>query len=396
MPRKKRTEKYAREEQQLDAVTMIPDEEPQAESVADAPADGAPVIAESADAPAEEGGAPVDSVIRIGETADGVKKLNGFDRFWIKVWSYIVTAFNAMANGVNFVIEKIFKKRVPNRYIIAVLATVIVILLMLLLTAPFKITVNDVEELEIYSNGLTPVYMRVGSDDQTGYSVYKWGYANKKGRIVIPCEYDNVTEFKHGVAFVNKIETAENGISENYWFLIDENGDLRGDVRIVADASGMIPVGEFGDDTKLAPVYVGGKYGYINTRGEMQITPTYDDAGEFIDGYARVRRGVTEYFIDKNDERLGDIGYEEVRDFCEGFAAVKQNDLWSFIDTDGDMLLSNKTQLVFDKVTDFNKGYALVKNGTTLSVIDKKGNFVVTGYTFNDLKIAEKFDTSWW
>ena len=41
-------------------------------------------------------------------------------------------------------------------------------------------------------------------------------------------------------------------------------------------------------------------------------------------------------------------------------------------------------------------GYALVKNGTTLSVIDQKGNFVISGYQFNDLKVAEKFDTSWW
>ena len=36
MPRKKRTEKYAREEQQLDAVTMIPDEEPQADDIKEA------------------------------------------------------------------------------------------------------------------------------------------------------------------------------------------------------------------------------------------------------------------------------------------------------------------------------------------------------------------------
>ena len=402
MPKKKKNDNIqdaaAQSEQ---TVTLIPDEEPA--PVDDVPAVAAPEVAEESAAPvavpSEEEGAPVDGVIRIGETAEGVKKLNGFDRFWIKVWSYVVSAFNAMARGINFVFEKIFKKRVPNRYIIAVLATIIVVLLMLLVTAPFKITVNDVEELELYNSGLTPVQQRVGTDPVSGYPVYKWGYSSETGRIVIECKYDNVTEFKHGVAFVNMVEENEEGIIEDYWYLIDDSGKRRGEIRIVADTSGAIPVGEFGDEVKLAPVYIGGKYGFMNTRGDMQISATYDDVGTFIDGYARVRKGGTEYFIDRNDKPLAGQDadpFQEVRDFCDGYAAVKKNNLWSFIDTHGDVLKSGDTQLVFDKVTDFTMGYALVKNGTTLSVIDQKGNFVISGYQFNDLKVAEKFDTSWW
>lgn len=389
MPRRKRSDSNSEQVEQT--VTLIPDEErTEKERIDDEPA-----VPEVRDMPEE---APVDSVIRIGEKAEGIRKLNGFDRFWIKIWSYIVSAFVAMANGINFVISKIFKKRIPNRYIIAVLAVVIIVLLMLLFTAPFKITVNDVEEMEIYSNGLTPVYMRTGDDATTGYPVYKWGYANEKGRVVIPCIYEDVTEFKHGVAFVNLVEEKDDGTVENYWCLIDTDGKRRGDMKIYysTELGDNLPVGEFGDEVKLAPVYAGGKYGYMNTRGEMQIKSQYAYAGEFVDGYARVRLGNSEYFINEDDEMLGDTAYEEVRDFCEGFAAVKQNDLWSFIDTNGEMLLSNKSQLVFDKVTDFKNGYALVRTGMTLSVIDQKGNFVVTGYTFNDLKIAERFDTSWW
>ena len=276
MPKKKKNERAQDIAQPEQAVTLIPDEERGQAPVDDVPAVAAPEVAEESAAPvavpSEEEGAPVDGVIRIGETAEGVKKLNGFDRFWIKVWSYIVSAFNAMARGINFVIEKIFKKRVPDRYIIAVLATIVVILLMLLVTAPFKITVNDVEEMQLYNSGLTPVQQRVGTDPVSGYPVYKWGYANESGRIVIDCRFDNVTEFKHGVAFVNVVEENEEGIIEDYWYLIDDGGDRRGEIRIVADTSGAIPVGEFGDEVKLAPVYIGGKYGFMNTRGDMQIS----------------------------------------------------------------------------------------------------------------------------
>ncbi len=390
MPGKKRKDKIQAEEQ---AVTLIPDED------AAAPVEEQPVKLDLPDDPptAEEEGAPVDSVIRIGETVEGAKKLNAFDRFWIKVWAIIVSAFTAMANGINFVIFKIFKKRIPDRYIIAVLATILIILLILLVSAPFKITVNAPDEMEIYPDGLTPVYTRVG-DSAAGYPLYKWGYADDKGKIVIECKYDDVTEFKHGVAFVNSVTTNDDGSVENYWMLIDTKGRQKGENRIYysTELGDKLPVGEFGDDVKLAPVYIGGKYAYMNTRGELQIQAIYDEAGVFKDGYARVRQGSSVYFINDNNEYLGNTGYDDARDFCEGMAAVKSNGLWMFIDTDGDRLKSNKSELVFDRVSDFTDGYALVRNGTTLSVIDKDGNFVVTGNTFNDLKIADKFDTSWW
>ena len=171
MPKKKKNDNIQDAAAQYEqTVTLIPDDELE-KGVDEVPAVAAPEQGDDAApvaVPSEEDGAPVDGVIRIGETAEGVKKLNGFDRFWIKVWSYIVAAFNAMANGINFVFEKIFKKRVPHRYISAVLATIMVVLLMLLVTAPFKIPVNDVEELELYNSGLTPVQQRVGTAPATG------------------------------------------------------------------------------------------------------------------------------------------------------------------------------------------------------------------------------------
>lgn len=51
------------------------------------------------------------------------------------------------------------------------------------------------------------------------------------------------------------------------------------------------PVGESYPEHILANVYVDGKYGFINARGEFEIEPTYDLAFPFREGYACVNEG---------------------------------------------------------------------------------------------------------
>lgn len=239
--------------------------------------------------------------------------------------------------------------------------------------------------------------MRVADSADNGYPIYKWGYADSRGRVVIACIYDDVTEFKHGVAFVNYVEDKGDGVVENYWYLIDTSGNRRGSLNFFysTELGASDPVGEFGDDDRLAPVYVGGKYGYINTRGEMAINAAYDEAGVFIDGYARVRLGSTEYFINTKGRILRAPDSKK----CAISAGLRRRQAERPLDVprqEGDILSSNNAPLIFDKVTDFTNGYALVRNGTTLSIIDADGHYVISGNTFNDLKVAEYFDTSWW
>lgn len=331
-----------------------------------------------------------DGIIRIGEHAEA-KKLNKFDMFCLKIWTYIVAFVTTLAKWINTGIFKIFKKKLPERYIVAFISLVIIILLMLLFTAPFKITVNEKLTLDIFNNNLTPVYQKVG-DTADGTPIYKWGYANKNGKVVIACQYENALEFKYGVAFVNTV-VEKDGIIENYWYLIDKKGNAKGDKKFnyTTELGERLPVGQFGDDDKLAWVYVGGKYGYIGTNGKMKIDALYNDAGDFIDGLARVRSGSQEFFINtKGDQKSA--SYEKVRDFSEGFAAVKKNELWGFINTKGDVVIETR----YDNVSDFYCGYALVKSGSSYGIIDASGKPVVPIGEFNDIGVAEYFDTSWW
>lgn len=331
-----------------------------------------------------------DGIIRIGEHAEA-KKLNKFDMFCLKIWTYIVAIVTTIARWINTGIFKIFKKKLPERYIVAFISVILIILLMLLFTAPFKITVNEKETLDIFNNGLTPVYQKVG-DTQDGTPIYKWGYADKKGKVVISCQYENALEFKYGVAFVNKV-TEKDGIIDNYWYLIDKKGNAKGGKKFTytTELGDRLPVGQFGDDDKLAWVYVGGKYGYIGTNGEIKIDALYNDAGDFIDGLARVKSGSQEFFINtKGDQKSA--SYDKARDFSEGYAAVRKNELWGFINNKGDVAIETR----FDNVTDFYCGYALVRSGSSYGIIDTSGKLVIPLAEFNDIGVAKYFDTSWW
>ena len=59
----------------------------------------------------EESGS--DGIIRIGEHAEA-KKLNKFDMFCLKIWTYIVAFITTLAKWINTGIFKIFKKKVKK------------------------------------------------------------------------------------------------------------------------------------------------------------------------------------------------------------------------------------------------------------------------------------------
>lgn len=345
--------------------------------------------------PVEEENAPAedfskDNIIRIGEHAEA-KKLNKFDRFCVKVWTYIVAFVTTLARWINNGIFKLFKKRLPERYIVAFISFILIILVMALVTAPFKITVNEKQSLDIYNSGLTPVYQKVG-ETENNTPVYKWGYADKNGKTVISCRFEAANEFKYGVAFVNVV-VEKDGIVEDYWYLIDKKGNAKGDKKFYYSTSlgERLPVGQFGDEDKLAWVYVGGKFGYIGTNGKMKIEALYNDAGDFINGLARVRSGSQEFFINTKGDQKSD-SYEKVRDFSEGLAAVKKNELWGYINAKGDVAIETR----FDNVTDFYCGYALVKSGSSYGILDTSGKLVIPLSEYNDIGVAKYFDTSWW
>jgi hypothetical protein len=109
-----------------------------------------------------------------------------------------------------------------------------------------------------------------------------------------------------------------------------------------------------------------GKWGYVNTDGEIVLPFVYKEASDFYDGVAVVREGRFEYFIDTAGNKIIDVGYEQADRFRENLAVVKLDSYWVVIDIEGD-----GQRLPYDNVYGFSEGFAVVNSGEKWFYINK-------------------------
>jgi hypothetical protein len=121
---------------------------------------------------------------------------------------------------------------------------------------------------------------------------------------------------------------------------------------------------------------------YINKQGAIVINLKKDEIGScFYYGLAAIYSGEDEekkcYFIDKTGKRKYST-FDDAGDFHEGLAKVKKEGKWGFIDTEGKYII----QPFYTDVSDFSEGFAsatildsvrIMKTG----IIDLHGNFVL-------------------
>lgn len=317
-------------------------------------------------------------------------KVNAFDLFFLRLWAGMVALLGYTANGINFVFYRIFKHKLPVKYIKAFLVVLVAILLLIMILVPA--TANSQPKsgsdgLVIFESNMVPVQVRV--DDGSGDPVYKWGYLDKrqassgtKDSLKIPAIYEEALPFnRYGIAWVRVRD--EKG---HYWHLINKTGKRVGDRIYAVSNSVPIEIRPFGEftDSKLAWVNENGKYGYIDIKGVVKIQCDLDVAGDFIDGIARVGRGSYQWFIDKKGNIIGrPRDYIEVLDFSCGLGAVNQGGRWGFINKKGKEVI----ELKYDAVSRFVDGYAMVKMGKTFGLIDTDGNLVINTQWYYDIVI---------
>jgi hypothetical protein len=169
----------------------------------------------------------------------------------------------------------------------------------------------------------------------------KHGYADAKGKIVIPAQFDEAGNFKDGVAmvrlgeqrglidhtgkFVMKLPseclTAEplceglaavvikNSKGEPKWGFVDKNGKVVIPAIYYADEQQQFfwNIPRFSEG--LAHVAIGDevnhKYGFIDKTGNWKITPQFKDANDFINGFARVQTGESGFSKSDWNEKQG-------------------------------------------------------------------------------------------
>lgn len=85
----------------------------------------------------------------------------------------------------------------------------------------------------------------------------------------------------------------------------------------------------------VAPVMLGGKYGYVDRDGACVIPYKYEYAGVFSEGLARVRLDGKYGFADKNGKVVIPYKYSDAGDFIDGLAAVMFEGKKGYVDKTG-------------------------------------------------------------
>lgn len=246
-----------------------------------------------------------------------------------------------------------------------------------------------------FSEGLAAVAVEV----QDGISVYnyRWGFIDKTGKEVIPCQY---------LYSYSQVSTAENPhFSEGLAAVIINDGTEYKVANYIGkycfiDKTGkeVIPAkydtaSNFSEGLAKVGVKSGEKYlpmigmwyyftcGYIDQTGNEVIPLQYEDAKDFSEGLAAVRVGIDSStwewgFIDKTGKEIIPLRpYRSVSNFSEGLAAVQDQNLkWGFIDKTGNEVIPCQ----YTTAGDFSEGLAMVEDqNSKYGFIDRTGKVVI-------------------
>lgn len=114
------------------------------------------------------------------------------------------------------------------------------------------------------------------------------------------------------------------------------------------------------------------KYGISNQTGSITYPPIFSDANELHNGSLSVKLNNLWGFIDLNGNKQTDFIYEDIRNFSEDRVAVKKMGKYGFLDT----FFTSISDFIFDDVNNFSEGYAVVKIANKYGYIDLNGNQV--------------------
>jgi hypothetical protein len=199
--------------------------------------------------------------------------------------------------------------------------------------------------------------LREGRADR--YENGKWGYVDRKMRVVIPYIYDQASRFRDGRACVGVGESAN-----RKYGCIDREGNVV--IPLVYDE----PV-FFWDD--IASVTRNGKCGTIDKDGNELLPIIYDYVGPRHPengGLVMVRQGDWRGFVRLNGDVVIPIAYEDAETFfSHDMVRVKLYGKWGYLDRKGDVVIP----IIYDEAGNFMNGKAEVQMDAERYHIDVNG-----------------------
>jgi hypothetical protein len=247
--------------------------------------------------------------------------------------------------------------------------------------------IADCKAFGAFSEGLAII--------QTG-STGKLGFIDSTGKVVIPCEYDNISPFVNGISLAGKIVGGKmlggyidkkgkvilplqyekigkfqdgNGIvqTEAGFFYVDNTGKLR-----PAPVSGALYCTEFSSGLAMAvtPGQSNMKtHTYFDKTLTTKLTVNAYEATPFRGevAFASFSPGIYS-IIDRKGAKVKDLppGIQGLDFFGDGMFGVKYNGFWGFMNEKGDMVISPK----YDSAGAFRNGSAKVKKNLRWGVIN--------------------------
>ena len=190
----------------------------------------------------------------------------------------------------------------------------------------------------------------------------KWGYIDKTGTVVIPCQWKETNSFFEGVAFVKD--------DNDKWCYIDKTGKI---VMVIPSkwreakdfSCGLAPVKDEND-----------KWGFISKSGIVAIPRQWNEVRNFKEGLAAVQDGSGNWgFIDKTGKLVSSCQWKEADSFSDGMAIVWDNNYkCGFIDKTGKLVIPYQWKYAYP----FSNGLALIKDDNgKCGYIDKSGRLVI-------------------
>jgi len=245
---------------------------------------------------------------------------------------------------------------------------------------------------EAHKTVISPAYVHAGNFSEGLCCVKndegKWGYINPSGKVVIPCTYDEVSDFSCGRALV-KTEGFYGYIDEKNQFVIPATYEEaypfyenRACVRIdehygYIDLSGSVVIPAI---YELAFDFCGGGavvkqesgYGMIDASGDVLIKPVLEQLSpQLVNGTIKGKKNGKWLFLDSGGQALSDA-YADLGEFSDGFCPVKTEEGYGYLNQSFQLAISGQ----WDSVGAFSEGYAAVAKDGLYGYIDTNGDLV--------------------
>lgn len=217
-----------------------------------------------------------------------------------------------------------------------------------------------------------------------------WGYADRRGRLVLPARYDEAGPFADELAWVRQgelygyIDGSGNPVTPMQYAWAGNFTDNRAAVRLNGETFAIDPAGRRlppapATETDEDPLEQGdlvrgadGKVGFRFTVGTARIPAVYDEIRDNYNGLLLVRQGPKWGVLNGQGKLVQPLQYDSVRlGGNRQFPAVRQNGRWGYLDPEGHRLVEPR----YLRAAPFFAGVARVQTPAgSVGYIDTEGH----------------------